>query len=151
MNSKIISIAKKGSDFVYRQITLSDIVDEYFDGTGEITLAGFFYNGHIVVGLEEDFYHCHLRAISEDILSQDIDSKDALYFTMFYSDDYKNAGGRDEFDRLGGILLDKEGWGLWPFSSENAKNNNESFLTEEQSDQLADELNELPNVIFVER
>ncbi|MEI7942391.1 MAG: hypothetical protein WCH76_04375 [Candidatus Riflemargulisbacteria bacterium] len=103
------------------------------------------------MGLEEDFYHCHLRSIGEDILSQNIDSNKALYFTLFYSEDYMNAGGRDAFERMGGILLEKYGWGLWPFSSENAKNTDESVLTGEQSDQLAEELNELPNIIYVER
>lgn len=151
MNTKIVSIPMKGSDFTYRQITLETISDEYFTGSDEITLAGFFYNGHIIVGLEEDFYHCHLRAIGEDILSQNIDSNNALYFTLFYSEDYKNAGGRGAFERMGGILLEKDGWGLWPFSSENAKNTDESFLTEEQSEQLSEELNDLPNLIFVER
>jgi hypothetical protein len=151
MNRKIISISMKGSDYVYRQLTLGDIADECFSGTDEITLAGFFYNGHIIVGLEEDFYHCHLKAIGEDILSQDIEGMDALYFTLFYSEDYKNSGGRDEFEGHGGILLEKNGWGLWPFSSENAKNTDESFLTEEQSGQIAEALESLPNIIFVER
>jgi hypothetical protein len=151
MNRKIVSTPSNSLDFSYRQITLEDIANEYFGGTDEISLAGILYNGHIIMGLEEDFYHCHLRAIGEDLLSQDIDSKDALYFTLFYSVDYKNAGGRDAFERLGGILLEKTGWGLWPFSSENANQYDTSFLPEEQSDHLADELNELPNVIFVER
>ena len=154
MNRKIVSIVHSGSDYFYRELSLEDIAKEFDADSSEVdevTLIGMLYDGVIVIGLEEDFFHSHLSVIYEEIVNGRIKPENALYFTLFYAKDYKNAGGRDSFQAQGGLLLPQFGWGVWPFSSENAKYYEHGLLPEDKGDEILDAFSVSPKVIYLER
>ncbi|MDD4526595.1 MAG: hypothetical protein PHF25_00995 [Candidatus Margulisbacteria bacterium] len=151
MNQKIVSIKNNGSDFVYRNMTLDAISAEYDDGSiDEITMVGIYYNDEIIIGMESDFYHGYLPSIMEYFLNAPIKKEDALYFTLFFSHNYQNARGKKKFMEQKGVILASDGWGLWPFSSENAKNKGKPILNVSQRNKVANALNFLPKLILVE-